>query len=656
MPDWLAAPNLAPAPLAIAVWAAASLGAFGVGWTLWRALGWSRTDEGPRFLAAGGLGFVLLAYCVLAAGLLGGLSRPVLIALPAAFLIVGARALPELFRAAVRLLRRALPALRRSPHGFLYALALLWLALTFLGVLGPSDARDWDGIGEHLAQAKSYLRAGRVEPLWFDHHSQFPATMVMLYSLGLALGGQGAAKLFHWGFAVLSLLAVWRLTRRHVAPEAGGPALWVLMTTPLFGWLATVGYVDLSSVFFSLLAADYVLAWRQTDARGDMARAGLMAGAGMAIKMQGLFTFGVLLLAAMVWAVRLRRGLRPLLVYAALAGALAAPWYIKSWVLTGNPVYPFAYGLFGGKQWSSAQARPYAYHHASFGYGKLPAEHEWHELSALQKRLSGPRSPLMMLIAPFTLTWMPEYYSPRQPRMTAIVMLSVGPMYLGLAPLLAVLRRRKPPAAGWLALIFAAFWLWWLQTTQLQRYLLPWLALTAPLAGLALAWLMRAERPVGAVFRTLAVVWSLMALVFLVWQVVPLAPVALGLADARAHLALNLDCYAPIAQVNRYTPPDALIGTYGEPRLFYLDRPYLWADPGHSLLIDYQAADTPEKLAGEYRRLGIDYLLINQQFFGPLGETKEKLHDLLIEGLAKGLLVPEPMPSRRFLLLRVSES
>lgn len=656
MPGWLAAPNLAPPPVAVLAWVTISLAAWALGWTCWRWLNWSRTDQGPRLLASLGLGYVLLAYAVLAAGLLGQLRLPVLIAIPALALLIGLGSLRGVIAAVKGFLARAVRALRYSPYRLLYGFAVLWLILTFLGALGPSDARDWDGISEHLAQAKVYLRHGRVEPLWYDHHSQFPATVVMLYCEGLCLGGQGAAKLFHWGFAVLSAVALWRLTLRHVAPQAAGPAAWVLLSTPLFGWLATVGYVDLGSVFFCLLAVDYLLAWRREGGPADLARAGLMAGAGMTVKMQGLFTFGILFLAAVFWCFRLRRRLGPVILYAALAGSLAVPWYAKSWILTGNPVYPFAYGIFGGKHWSAPQAQAYAYHHASFGYGQLPPEDQWHKLSLLGKRMAGARHPLKLLIAPFTLTLFPEYYSPRQPRLTAMTMLSYGPMYLALTPLVLLLRQRKPAAVVWLVALFALFWVWWLESTQLERYLLPWIALVVPVAGLSLSWLWQCEGPARMALRTLTAVWSVVALLFLAWQVVPMAPVSMGMASAEAYLTANLDCYAALAYVNRYTSPNARIGTYGEPRLFYLDRDRIWADPGHSQLIDYAAADTPEKLVGEYRRLGLDYLLINQQFFGPLETTDDKLHCLLRDAAQKDLLeLTRTFARGKFLLLRVTE-
>ena len=103
---------------------------------------------------------------------------------------------------------------------------------------------------------------------------------------------------------------------------------------------------------------------------------GLLAGAAAACKYPGL-VFAVVPLA--VWAVipvgrisnpsrdvgRLRRGRFAKPSYAGaialfLAGVLAggSAWYVKNAALAGNPVYPLAYGVFGGRTRHCSEARP----------------------------------------------------------------------------------------------------------------------------------------------------------------------------------------------------------------------------------------------------------------------------------------------------------
>lgn len=655
MMGWLTTPNLAFAPVAFAAWAMISVGAAALGWSLTRWVGFSHLGRSQRFLLAAGLGYVLTAYAILGVGLAGWLRPWAIGVVLATVLLAGSVSIPSLLSVFGEAARSVRYTLCQSPWRWFCRYLGAWLALTLIGALAPSDGRDWDGLSEHLAQAKTYLRHGRIDPLWYDHHSHFPNTTVMLYCAGLAFGGQGAAKLFHWGFAVLALLAAWNLARLRIDPKCGAATAWVLASTPAIGWLATVGYVDLPSIFFCLAAAEALVSWRESNERRDLLRAGLLCGAAMTAKMQGVFTFAIFSLAVLFWTWRLRRRVVPFVYFGLLAVLVACPWYIKSYVTTGNPFYPFAYSIFGGKHWSAEQARAYAYHHASFGYGQLPPESEWQKLPFLAKRFSGPRSPLAMLVAPFTLTLFPEYYDPRQPRLTAMALFSIGPMWLGLVPLALLLPRPRPRAVVYLAGLFVVFWLLWLQTTQLARYLLPWLALLAPIAGHVLQNRLSAGGVSRRAFGMMTAAWSLVALWFLWMQIGPAAPVAVGLRPPSSYLADALDVYQPLDYINRFTPTSAKIGTYGEPRLFYLDREYIWADPGHSQLINYPAVCTAEALVAEYRRLGLTHLLINQRFFGRLEDAPDNLHRLLRQAIEKGLLLRQAVLGRagEFVLLEV---
>jgi 4-amino-4-deoxy-L-arabinose transferase-like glycosyltransferase len=85
--------------------------------------------------------------------------------------------------------------------------------------------------------------------------------------------------------------------------------------------------------------------------------------------------WGLLLAGILGWhLVTTRRWAKEALPHAALWSglslAIAAPWYVKSWLYTGNPVYPFFFGLFGGRYWNAENAVQYAQDQAQFGIGK----------------------------------------------------------------------------------------------------------------------------------------------------------------------------------------------------------------------------------------------------------------------------------------------
>ncbi|MCK4300730.1 MAG: glycosyltransferase family 39 protein, partial [Planctomycetes bacterium] len=386
------------------------------------------------------LGYLVLAYLLLGLGLLGLLQPvPVLVVL-VILLLVGLTAFRTLWRDLCAVSSRLRHALLASSARWLYWFVLLCALASLILALAPPAGLDWDGLAEHLAMAKEWVKAGRIIPLWYDHHSQFPPTLQMLYALALLFRGASAAKLFHFGFGLIALGAVFVLTRRHLSRPAAPWAAAVLAATPVFSWLMGAAYVDLPVVACVLLAVHFFLEWVSSGAVRDAALSGLLAGAAMAFKMQGIPYFGLLLIFAVYIAWRGRRQETPrwraVAIFAAVGLLVASPWHIKSWVITGNPVYPFAYSTFGGNQWSAQQAEWYRHHQLQFGVGELPSRHELAPMPWYQRTFTGPRQPLHLLLAPFNLTFNPPPFTDPVSPAAAIMFFSIGPLYLIFTPML----------------------------------------------------------------------------------------------------------------------------------------------------------------------------------------------------------------------------
>jgi hypothetical protein len=326
--------------------------------------------------------------------------------------------------------------------------------------------------------------------------------------------------------------------------------------------------------------------------------------------LQLLLVAGLLvLIAALAARERLGRALSQVAAFAAVAALVAAPWYAKSAVWTGNPVYPFAYSLFGGKYWSEAQAIPYQEHQLEFGVGSPPPPAERARLGLLARTFSGPRSPANLLLAPWNLVMRPtEFEVVGISPLYAVFATGIGPLFLALLPLLALSRSPRP--LRWSLAFLAPSWVAWLMLMQYNRYLVPTLVFAALPVGHALA----ALPPSGlgrALPRVVAWTWGALALGYAVlgvwasgaWQV------SLGLIGRQEYLEGRSECYRMAEWVNRVTPPDAKIALYSEPRGFYLDREYLWAEAGHSGLIDYAHIRSGADLQREFGRIGITDIL-----------------------------------------------
>lgn len=619
------------------------LTAFMFGTCALRLVRLSPDDGAQRGLAALVVGHVVLALLILALGVAGYLQWWALAHLLLLAALGGLRALDDCLRAATGLLTRVWWELTRSPLRFVHWAIVLAIALQLIAALAPPLPTDFDGLAEHLAMAKQWARDGRIHPLWYDHHSQFPATVQMFYTLAHVFGVPGAAKLFHWGFGVMAIGAAILLGRRLVVPAAGSWGGLMLATTPGFAWLMGVGYVDLATIACGLLALLFLLRWAQERTDWLLWLSALMAGASAGTKMQGLALIGVMALAAAI-ALRGRwlAGIGRAAAYVGIAMIVCGPWYLKSYLWTGNPVYPFAYEVFGGKFWSQDRADAYHISQREFGRGKLPPGDELERMSPLQRAFAGPRQPRNLLLAPINLTFEPAEFTVMLSPLGVWATDAIGPLWLAFLPLLLLFRR--PHSVRWMLWLLLPLWVWWLWSMQLTRYLLPTLALVAPAAGWAVVEAERHSGLFATTVRAAAGVWAVLALGLMSIYVLPQAAPVFGRISAEDYLG-SFALYSASRVINERAPLDAKVALYSEPRGYYLDRDYLWAERLHSALIDYERIESGEDLVAEWRRLDVTHVMINRAIFPDLERSDDALARQIREARAQGLI--EPMEAHR---------
>ncbi len=607
----------------------------------------------PRALLALALGIVISAYAVLGLGMIGRLRLWSVACVWAVMLLVGLsrrRLLPELWSSARSHLSEfwGLGSGARAVAVFLLLMALL----SFLVAMLPPDGSDWDGLSQHLAQAWTYAHEGRVRPLWHDHHSQFPSTLQMLYAVGMLTDGYVPVRVLHWLMGMLTVLWAMMTGVRFLGRSAGSWAGFVVMTTPSFVGLLGLSYVDLGVCFAALGGLYFLLAWAADGDADALLPLGIMLGAACAIKMQGLPFAGVMAVAALVRAVREPGAVRRLLLAGLLAVVLAGPWYLKTYLYTGNPFYPFLYEVFGGKLWSADRAQAYEYHQLNFGPGELPSDVM--EMSSVRRHLVGPRAPVRWLLGPWDVTTRPWEYNVN-PALKAQALLAdwVGPLYLPLVVLLLVWKR--PRAVGWTMWVFLPLWLWWFFSMQYNRYLLPTLLLLAPAAGYSLSRLLNTQRMLAAGVGTLLVAWSLWALLPPALGFYSAWPAITGAVTWDRYLETRLDLRPAAAYIARYLPEDSLIVTYGEPRSYGFERPVIWGDRAHSDLFGYDAMTSPGDLMARYAELGVTHVLVNPTHCGTPDQRQGPEMALLDDAIRDGLLEPVGTPSRTHLLYRITE-
>ncbi len=492
--------------------------------------GWLRITDGlRRRLTVFTVGYAFLATLVFALGYLHAFERSVLIAVALTGAALALPFVPGELRSA-RAAWRDCGWMRRP----IVAVAVL-LAIDVL--LASAPPTSGDAIAYHLSAPKEWLQAGHIFPIWWDWNTFQPFSTEFHQALGQALWNGRAAMVVTALLAGFSAACIFGLARELVGRRAAAVATLVWVAQGMFVWEATGGFVELVLGGFIALAAWHLVSLHRSAHLQDALWAGLAAGLAAGTKYHGL----IFLVAFAVLVPLLARGRRVLAVgLFALAAAVALPWYVRNWVVTGNPLYPFAAGIFGGK-YLDAGSR-YDLNQGLAGYG-LPGI--W--------RL--PFFPLEFVL-----------HTDRYERGY-----SFSPAPFLLAPIGVALGGRTARLLG--LGILAYLVVWWETMHQITRYLLPVLPFAAVLTGFAAIALWergkRARLYLGAVALITVLPFLAIAGLF-TWRI---GPGAVGTESTPVFVQKQTGTYEAFHWLDANLPAQGRV-LLGIRDTYWLNRPY----------------------------------------------------------------------------------
>jgi len=548
-----AGPALVAALLLLLVW--------GAGSRLVRLL--AAPADGALAVLPGALALGLFGSAIFAAGLAGQLGLGIGLSVALALLLGASQAWTFL---------RSLPAPRPPEMPALWTKALAAvLAFGFFHVLINALAPPvgWDALAYHLAIPRLYLDAGAVRELPWLLHSHWPHLMEILYAAPLALGWEPGAAVVHAAVCAALAATVFRLGREEGGPAAGWSAAALLVAQPVFLEVAAEPHSDGALALFHLLAGLALWRWSKHGGKGLLAAAGLCSGLAAACKLPGLALGGTLLFWLLVDS-RRRGGAAVFLLCAALP---AAPWYLKTWLAAGNPVWPFYSALFGG-QWEPGLV-----------------------VDGLM------RTSLWRFPRDYSLLW------------------RYGPQFLVLpAAGLAILAGRDrglPPVYRFLLLVTAPLALISVRYHEAWRYLFP----LAPVLALACGWwcAQACRRPgwrrVSAGLLLALGLWPAAALSQSneLFAVLALNSRAMpGVPAREVYRARQLPFMGFYRNAAALLPSGARVLLFREIRGYHLRADYQWGDPVIQTQIIYGRLDSPEALRAELSRHGLTHVLVNE--------------------------------------------
>jgi len=550
-----------------------------------------RLDLASRLAAAAALA---LAYAQLAGMALGftGLLRPLAVILllllgPLLSILIGRKEL-------------GLPRLPRPGLPTLLAAAILLLYL--LQAAAPPWMRD--SLVYHLALPRSFAMAGGYVQPDDNVFASFPLGWESILALLHTLGGSpdrfppfNPRFIGVWTTGAVALATVGLARSAGVSEKLAPWAAVFLLIVPTVFEFGSSAYVEPLLLLYATLSLLAIVG----VGKGDLAflvPGAVLAGLAASVKYPGLAV--CLFLALLLLGHGLRQGaedaeqaVRRAIRFSLVALTVASPFYLRNLIERGNPFFPVANDLFGGKGWDAWQTMAYSITLENYGQG---------------------RSPLDYLLLPFRL------FSTTDLRMGFEGSLGLG---VGLCLLggFLLIRHRGPDRRSHVALLaYALLWsLFWAQTVQQARFYL--VAVPAVLAlGLAYLETLPARRR-GATFGLLLAVGSAFFLPAAneLWKRQETGAWLRGELSEEAFLSRRLpDTYPPMRELESIVPESGKVWlVWMRGYTYYLRRPYRLDSVFEAYRLEalLDETESPDDFQAALEDAGITHLLIHRDFF-----------------------------------------
>ena len=587
-------------------------------------------------------GVAVISYSSLLLALLG-IFRPLTVAVVISVAL--AAGVPGARRFAAGM--AGMPILRRPDRRSAPWLALIVVALGYGLVAALAPEKEYDALWYHLSLPRLWFDAGHPVDLLEEYVSLYPLTWELMFAAGMTLGGVVGAKLLHFACLPLLGLVVWRGARGFFPGISAAAAVAFVVTTPTVLWESSTAYVDLALAAHAAAACYALAQYAEQGERPWRAVAALQFGLAAATKHLGVVLMLVALTLYVCWAMRSRRSIRTVarhaLAISLAAVLLASPWYARSWLASGNPVFPEMFGVFGAsppERWDALTEQGLARFKARFGEG---------------------RSAVSLLTLPWDVTVHGAVFGG-----------SLGPLFLILIPGF-VCAGRVRRGAPWLAagvVGYAAVWASPISSYQL-RFLVPIVPALALLAAASLSSL--TERAAESTHRGS----SILAAAVLILGVMNLPPftrfheadrqgwtgwlthvlrdppvrVVIGREPERAYLAREVPSFEAWQWINTHVPADARVLTTTGGDQLYSHRARISYDTVIARPAVWVGSEELGTATAALRRLAITHVLFERRELSRLAADSRVLAS---SGFQQAC--PSEYADPKFLLCRVDYS
>jgi 4-amino-4-deoxy-L-arabinose transferase-like glycosyltransferase len=235
--------------------------------------------------------------------------------------------------------------LKKKLFIFLLLLIIAQALINLIGVLGPEFA--FDAVWYHLTLPKIYLLYHKIFyiPGGLFYYSVMPKLTEMLYIGALSFGNEILAKVIHFSFGLLTCFVLYKLSRKFFNQTISLLVVVIFYSNLVVGWESITAYIDLIRAFFEILSLWSFLNWLETQKKKWFVYSAVLLGFAITTKVLAVGSLLIFLVLIFYHNFKEKNKLKKSFVYSIFYSVIALliplPWFIFSYVTTGNPVYPF---------------------------------------------------------------------------------------------------------------------------------------------------------------------------------------------------------------------------------------------------------------------------------------------------------------------------
>ena len=421
---------------------------------------------------------------------------------------------------------------------FLVVLVSLSLLMTLIGTVAPAKGND--ALVYHLSDAKYFAQHHLVTFIPYTSSSVYPYFMEMLFTLAMLFDNPLLAKLFHFSMAFFGGLAVYSLGWRYINKEVAIIATAIFYLTPGVFTQATYAYIDIGWAFYTFMGFYAIMLWDFSSERRWLVLAGVMCGIAADTKYIGLITpvtVGlVLVIKGFLQKEKYKDLARNFALFSIIVVIIIFPYYIRSFLYTGNPFYPFYAKYIAESGW---------YGHDGFDFG-------------MKKTF------LNFIVSPWYVTFYPgKIFGGSESQLS--------PLYLAFLPALIFLRKKGKPILL-ISIFVGIFYFFWFFKFPAVRYILPIIPFLALLCGYVVWAMDNRSRYFGYLIKTVFSVFLVLNFGLCIYYNREELVFFSNGANVEDYLSKQDRSSKIFQYINKHTPPTSKILLIGELRTLYLDR------------------------------------------------------------------------------------